>query len=206
MEPLRVVVFDRTCVGPPLGPGLSHAWRVGRHLYRGLGRIDASFGAADWDEALAWLEVVASGGRLAEVQYWGHGKWGRVRIGTDVLDGSALEPGHPLHEGLLRLRDRLLHGDRGLFWLRTCETFGRDVGQRFAAGLAGLLDCRAAGHTYVIHAIQSGLHSLAPGDAPRWSPSEGLPEGPGEPAVALLSAFGAPHTITCLHGRVPAGW
>lgn len=200
-------MFDRTCTGHLLLPGLSHAWRAGRHLYRYRGRIDASFGAASWHEALAWLADVSRGTRLGEVQYWGHGHWGRVRIGSDVLDETALETGHPLHAGLVGLRDRLDRGRRGLFWLRTCETFGRDSGKRFARALTGFLDCQTAGHTYVIHAIQSGLHSLLPGDEPTWSSSEGLPPlGPVEPPHALPSTLGAPRTITCLQAAIPAGW
>lgn len=207
MKALRLLVFDRTCTGR-LRPGLSDAWAAGRHLYRGLGRIDASRGVASWAEALDWLGAVAPGASIADVQYWGHGRWGRALVADDVLDAAALAPGHPLHAGLLRLRARLLPGRDGLFWLRTCETFGLALGKRFARDLADFLGCRVAGHTYVIGALQSGLHSLSPGEVPSWPDDEGVPEGhrgPAEPAAGRWSRLWEPNTITCLQGKIPEG-
>ena len=59
------------------------------------------------------------------------------------------------------------------------------------------LGCSAAGHTYVIHAWQSGLHVLAPGATPDWSPAEGLRDGtPDAPLEAKSSWPGAPSTVT----------
>src|SRR5438552_2481660 len=110
---LRLLVYDRTCVGRRPWPGLSTAWRAGRSLYGALGRIDAACGAASWAEALDWLGSHAPEARIAEVQYWGHGTWGNARLGGEVLDRLALAPGH-VHEGRLRrLADRLLPGDEG---------------------------------------------------------------------------------------------
>ncbi len=207
MQPraVRLMVFDRTCRGRPLLPGLSHAWGAGRHLYRALGRIDASFGATSWPEALEWLATAHAGAPLAEVQYWGHGNWGTARIAADVLDERSLAPGHPHHAGLEALRRRLLPGDDGLFWFRTCETFGTEKGQRFAVALACFLGCRVAGHTHVIGFLQSGLHSLLPGEAPDWPADEGVRPDAGAAARGRSSSLRAPGTITCLHGRVPRG-
>jgi hypothetical protein len=204
--PLRLLVHDRTCRGQPMLPGLSHAWGAGSALYRGLGRLDASFGAASWAEALDWLATVGAGAPIAEVQFWGHGKWGRALIDRDVLDERTLTPGHPDHARLLAVRERLLPGDQGLWWFRTCETFGAAAGHRFASAFTRFLGCRAAGHTYVIGFVQSGLHSLAPGATPAWSLDEGLPPGLASPDKALASAFTAPNTVTCLHGRIPPGY
>lgn len=207
-KPLRLLVFDRTCRGKPLRPGLSHAWSAGQHLYRGLGRIDASRGVASWAEALDWLGSVDPGTPIAEVQYWGHGRWGRAFVAEDALDAAALAPAHPLHAGLQRLRARLLRGREGLFWFRTCETFGLPAGKRFARDLADFLGCRVAGHTYVIGALQSGLHSLLPGEQPSWPDDEGLPakhHGPAEDATGRWSRLGEPNTISCLQGRIPEG-
>lgn len=200
---LRLLVFDRTCRGRPLLPGLSHAWGAGRHLYRALGRIDASFGATSWLEALGWLATLQPGARLAEVQYWGHGNWGNARIAADVLDERSLSPGHPHHDPLVAVGQRLRPGDDGLWWFRTCETFGTEKGQRFAARLADFLGCRVAGHTHVIGFLQSGLHSLLPGEAPDWPADEGVRPGAKPAARGRSSSVRAPGTITCLHGRVP---
>lgn len=207
-RPLRLLVYDRTCTGGPLRPGLSHAWASGSWLYRGLGRLDGVRGVTSWGEALAWLAEVAPGTRIAEVQYWGHGRWGRARVGGEELDERALAAGHPLHAGLGALARRMQPGPEGLLWFRTCETFGMARGKRFARALADLLGCRVAGHTYVIGAVQSGLHSLLPGEEPAWADEEGVPEGhagPDEPAKGKWSRFGEPNTITCLHGAIPRG-
>lgn len=208
MNALRLLVFDRTCTGKGLRPGLSHAWAAGRHLYRGLGRVDAARGVASWAEALDWLGSIEPGAPIAEVQYWGHGRWGRALVADDVLDAAALAPGHPLHRGLSGLRERLLRGRDGLLWFRTCETFGLPRGKRFARALADFLGCRVAGHTYVIGAVQSGLHSLLPGEDPSWPDDEGVVEdhrGPPESAAGRWSRFGEPNTITCFQGRIPDG-
>jgi hypothetical protein len=187
-------------------PGLTRAWQVGRGLYRALGRLDGALGAASWGEALDWLGTYRPEQRIAEVQFWGHGQWGLARLGAEQLDESALDAGYIHHARLRRIAGRLLPGDQGLWWFRTCETFGTDRGQAFARAWTGFLGCRAAGHTYVIGVWQSGLHSLRPGEAPTWSIDEGLRSDERRLAFALSSRPGAPNTITCLHGQVPAGF
>lgn len=85
-----------------------------------------------------------------------------------------------------------------------CETFGAEIGQRFAKAWVDFFNCRAAGHTYIIGPFQSGLHILKPGEEPNWSPWEGLKDGtPAAPKHALWSRPSVPNTITCLHGRIP---
>src|SRR6185437_12193271 len=101
---------------------------------------------------------------IAEVQYWGHGRWGRALVAEDVLDARALGAGHPLRRGLDALRERLAPG--ALLWFRTCETFGASPGIDFARRLSDHLGARVAGHTYIIGFHQSGLHGLAPGGVP----------------------------------------
>lgn len=162
-----------------------------------------AFGATSWDEALAWLAQAQE--PVGELQYWGHGHWGRVLVAADELDASALRPGHRLHAGLESLRDRL--APDALVWFRTCEAFGANAGQDFAMRLADWLGARVAGHTHVIGALQSGLHGLRPGKRPDWPPDEGVAEGtPASPVRAHKSAPGRPRTITCLDGRVPGAW
>ena len=110
MTPLRVMVYDATWAGRrPMQTLLTSSWRAGGALYRGLDRIDHVYGATSWADAFAWLGEVERGRSISQVQYWGHGKWGRAVIGkTDVLDASAVDDAaHPLHEDLQAVRDRM---------------------------------------------------------------------------------------------------
>jgi hypothetical protein len=196
------MVYDATQrARKPAGLGL--AWQAGSYLYRGLGRLDAAFGAESFESGLDWLASYEPGAAVSEVQFWGHGKWGRIFIDREALDRSALRDGHPLRPRLDALRERL---DRdALIWFRTCETLGARPGQDFAAALSDFSGARVAGHTFVIGFFQSGLQLLQPGNAPHWSPSEGLARGtPERPELALGSGPDRPNTITALTGRIPA--
>ncbi len=199
------MVYDRTCT--KYGVGLSTAWFVGAQLYRGLRRFDATFGASSWAEALSWLAAYEPSRPIAEVQYWGHGRWGGVLIDDDPFDRSVLTDRHPLHSALLAVRERFLPDDESLVWLRTCEAFGAQAGHDFAEHLAETLGARVAGHTFIIGAVQSGLRALAPGHRPSWSAFEGLAEGTAErPRRAHGSGVLRPRTITCFSNEVPAAW
>lgn len=204
MKPLRLVVYDRTQrERPPRALGL--AWQAGTHLYRGLGRIDAAYGARSFDDAFDWLACHAPDRPIAELQFWGHGKWGRILIHGESLDRRALSPTHRLEFGLAAFRERLVPG--ALVWFRTCETLGANSGQDFARALGDYLGARIAGHTFVIGYFQSGLHTLAPGAAPDWLPAEGLSRGtPEAPEAALTSGPRQPNTVTCWDGRIPDGF
>jgi hypothetical protein len=201
------MIYDRTCVAKHVRLGLSTAWAAGSTLYRGLGRLDGTYGASSWDEALRWLATVDGSEPIEQIQYWGHGRWGRVLIDRDVLDASALGEGHRLAPRLAAVRERLVPGGEALVWLRTCETFGASAGHDFAARLADGLGARVAGHTFIIGAIQSGLRGLRPGHAPDWSAAEGIKEGtPDDPRAAHPSGVRRPRTVTCLSGEVPLAW
>ena len=193
---VRLMVYDATA------GALSRAWRAGAVLYRALGRLDATYGARTWEEALAWI---ARHDDIAEVQYWGHGKWGSVLVDRAPLDARSLVPGQAHHAALADVRARL--APDALVWLRTCEAFGARAGHDFAAALSEFFAprrARVAGHTYVIGALQSGLHGLAPGARPDWPLDEGLAEGtPEAPLRAHASSPKAPNTITCFDGAVP---
>ncbi len=208
-EPLRLLVFDRTCV-PGAGDGrplaLSPIWRAGASLYRALGRIDAQLGVSSWREALAWLLALQPSSPIGEIQYWGHGRWGRALCGTDALSRASLSHG-PLADGLRALSERLLPDGESLLWFRTCELFGARAGHDFARAWADALGARVAGHTFVIGFHQSGLHSLRPGEQPGWPLDEGIARGtPDAPEAARPSRPWAPNTITCLHGKIPEGY
>src|SRR5690349_16164330 len=124
--PLRLMVYDRTC-----GP-LTWSWWAGGHLARATGRLDGRAGFDRWTDALRWLCDQGRDHPIGEIQYWGHGHPGLVRMAGERLDRTALEPGHPLHDDLRRLRDRLAPGGQALFWFRTCETFAGPEGHAFA--------------------------------------------------------------------------
>lgn len=201
-EALRLVIYDATQrFRKPAGLGLS--WTLGAPLYRALGRVDKSFGARSFASALDFLARYEESRPIGEIQYWGHGKWGRVFIDRECLDRSALGPAHALRPRLDAVRARLAPG--ALIWFRTCETLGARPGQDFAAALADYSGATVAGHTFVIGFFQSGLHALAPGAAPHWSATEGLSRGTAEnPVLARNSSPDEPNTITCLTGQLPA--
>ncbi len=202
------MVYDRTCRGRGVLPGLTHSWIAGGLLYRGLGRLDAHFGASSWAEAFDLILRESLDRPIGEIQFWGHGRWGCALIQGDRFDEGALSPGHPLHDPLSRIRDRMeRRADRDpLFWFRTCETFGKPVGHSFARALTSFLQARAAGHTYIIGPWQSGLHTLSPGEQPSWSPTEGVQPDDPTGKTALWSTPTAPNTISCLTGAIPAGF
>jgi hypothetical protein len=194
------MVYDRTCRGRLFG--LSSAWAAGAWLYRTRGLLDGWLGAASWMEAFAWLSRFEPEREIAEIQFWGHGKWGDARIGSERLSEESLRRNHPHATQLQRVRERL--APEALFWFRTCETIGAHRGRQFARQMAEQLACRVAGHTYVIDVWQSGLHALSPGQEPYWPAEEGLREGDGaSPREALRSGPAEPNTISCLDGVLP---
>lgn len=201
VRPLRLVVYDATQrARPPRALGLS--WQLGTYLYRGLGRVDAAFGAQSFAEAFHWLGSHERERPIAELQFWGHGRWGRALIEGESLDRRALAEGHALHAGVCAFRERLSRD--ALVWFRTCETLGAEPGHDFASALSDFLGASVAGHTFVIGYFQSGLHCLRPGERPSWPASEGLARGtPAAPQAALESGPGRPNTITCLTGSIP---
>jgi hypothetical protein len=191
-----VVLYDRTCV---IRRGaLTPAWIAGTLLYRAAGRIDVARGVTSWADAFVYLATLPA--PITELQYWGHGKWGRAFVAEDVLDASAIPAGR-----LAAVRAQL--APDALVWFRTCETFGATAGIDFAERLADHLGARVAGHTHIIGFHQSGLHGIHPGTRADWSPTEGLAEGSADaPERAHGSHRRAPHTITCLAGAVPEAW
>jgi hypothetical protein len=199
------MVYDRTC--KKYGVGLSTAWSSGATLYRGLRRLDAAVGVTSWAEAFAWLSTHEPSRPIAEIQYWGHGRWGRIFVAEDVFDAAALRETHPLHRSIAAVKERLVGGGEALVWLRTCEAFGAAAGIDFASRLADGLGAKVGGHTFIIGALQSGLRTLRPGTRPTWSPSEGIREGtPEAPLRAHGSSIRWPRTISCFTGAIPDRW
>lgn len=199
----RLLIYDAT--RPPGEFWLRTAWATGARVYKSLGRIDAYFGAHDWKSALAWVNAYEPSEPIDEIQYWGHGKWGKVYIAGSVLSEASLLRESDLAPELAALTKRMHEGS--LLWFRTCETFGADPGKRFAENLTNFLGCRAAGHTYVIHALQSGLHGLRAGERATWSGEEGLAKGTSHaPLLAYNSVPSAPNTLHFMNGEVPAAF
>jgi len=195
---MRVVVYDKTCV--KTRGRLSPIWATGARLYRALRRVDAVHGVASWSEALTWLASHKE--PLREIQYWGHGKWGRALVGEESLDATALTTRRAELEAV---RARLAPDP--LIWFRTCETLGAKPGIDFAERLADFFGARIAGHTYIIAFHQSGLRGLSPGRRADWSPEEGVAAGtPDAPEEAHWSRPWLPRTVTALTGAVPAAW
>ena len=202
---LRLVVHDVTGHGSSwLQPGLTASWQVGARLYRhypSATRASAAFGATSWQDALAWLCSVEPDDVIDEVQYWGHGLPGRIFVGGDVLTSQTLRSDHALADDVDAFVARL-SGPQALVWFRTCGAFAGVDGHAFASSCARRFGCRIAGHTHIIGPLQSGLHTVTSSSPPTWSTSEGT-----DARGALLpSSWSANHTITCLHGRIPAGW
>ena len=198
--PLRLMFYDRTCTGRFPWPGLTHAWSAGGVLYDALGRLDAWHGVATWAEGLDWLLSYSRPRPIAEIQFWGHGGWGGLWMEEHLIKIDVLQPGHALHDRLAALKYRLVSDGSALWWFRCCDTFGTKVGHDFARQWTRFFGCHAAGHTYHINFLQSGLHALAPGEEPYWPENEGVQAGLPH---ARESHWLAPHTITCLHGTIP---
>jgi hypothetical protein len=175
-------------------------------LYRALGRLDAYCGVSSWEEGLSWLATFEPERPVAEIQYWGHGKWGAVRVAGQRLDRSDVLADGALRPHLERVRNRL-RSSEALWWFRTCEAFGGQPGHAFAHDFADFMGCRAAGHTFIIGYLQSGLHTLAAGARPEWPIDEGLLAGtPSHPEQAKTSGWREPNTITCMRGAIPSGY
>ncbi|MFT5679613.1 MAG: hypothetical protein ACI8RZ_000517 [Myxococcota bacterium] len=197
----RLMIFDDTCRGQDGRLPLTWSWGAGGSLYRGLGRLDEAKGVTSWAEGLDWLAGQTE--PIAEVQFWGHGRWGRAMVGADVLDAQALHPDHPLNPALRRVRANLT-GPDALWWWRTCETYGALPGQQLAEQWSSFLGCRSAGHTHIIGLWQSGLRGIRPGQSAWWGAEEGLSEGtPAAPKRAKTSSITAPDTISFLTGTIP---
>lgn len=198
---LRIMLYDRSCRGRGLAPGLSHAWAAGGVLFRALGRFERVHGAWSWAAALDGLLAASADRPIAEIQFWGHGEWGGLWIDEELLTAAALEPGHYLHDRLAALRTRLVPDGSALWWFRSCDVFGTQVGHDFARAWTRFFGCRAAGHTHHIMMLQSGLHVLAPGAEPTWPLDEGVEPGL---AHARESSWLAPRTVTFLQTELPA--
>lgn len=184
---------------------LSPWWRAGTQLHRMARRVrgEAFEGRAvtSWEETLRWA---ASHERVTELQIWGHGGWGFMDVGSTRLDRNALAKGSPLASSIDALKSVL--ADDALVWLRCCSAFGARAGRAFAPALAERIGRRVVGHTYVIHVVQSGTHSVAPGEEIAWPEAEGVVSEGGRAVRAKDSLPFEPRTLSCLRLDLPTGW
>lgn len=194
---LRLMTYDNT----DWESGLTQSWFAGGGLYRLFRAIDLVKPVTSWAEALDWLATVEPSKKIDVWQFWGHGSPATAYVDYVPLNGLALEEGHPLHAPLLKLKERL--HPKSLVWFRTCSTFHGPRGKKFAEDLANFLGCRVAAHTFVVGPLQSGLHSIGPGEAAGWPDEEGL--DPKRGGIKMSGPFD-PNTITCLRASVPKGW
>lgn len=197
MKDLRLIIYDRVCPST-----VAKTWGPGARLYKLFGRVDDVYGASSWPEAFNWLAYKGHTRPIKEVQFWGHGGWGFARIGGDRLSAQRTE----YKDYLRAVKDCMLPD--GIFWFRTCQSFGSSIGQNFAKFMAKELGCTVAGHTYLIHLWHSGLRTFSPDQwAFDWSAKEGLKEGlPAYPTVPKKAAPWAPRTISFLNTRIPSKW
>ena len=192
---MKVIIYDDANRRPWY---VWSCWAVGAWLYRLIRRVDAVYPAQSWAGALQWL--LSLGKPLAEVQFWGHGSWGRVLIGSDALNSWTVSTSHV--SALRDLRERLAPG--AIWWFRACQVFGAVPGQRFAVEWCRALDCTVASHTFIIHVWHGGLCVLHPGDEPGWPVAEGYAAGSRDlPRDAIWARPWSPRTILALRTRIP---
>ncbi len=202
---MRILIYDRDCEGPGATRWLSRSFAIGAKLFGRARFFDAVIPSRSWAQALRATLDAADHHAIDEIQFWGHGKWGRALLGAESLDLPALSGRGELPHLLSEVGRHMRSSDATL-WFRTCETLGAHTGHDFGRRLSEQVGARIAGHTYIIGPLQSGLHILAPGVAPSWSPTEGIAEGTAhDPRRSYWSAPNAPNTITCLRRTLPSG-
>lgn len=178
---MNIIVFDTT---QTRWPWLAAWWRIGSALAAAGSRADVAIGADNWASALRQVVDVVrshstaeSPARIESLQFWGHGCDGAMLMAGQLLDRRSFGQNGP-HHGLLRELRTLMDPSDGIIWFRGCNTFRGDEGRRFAREAADFFGVPVVGHTFIIWALQSGTHILAPGGTPCWSPGEGVRNRP----------------------------
>lgn len=210
-EPLRLMIYDRTDVKRSMQNvigdldvdipiGLTHSWVAGGRLYKALRWVDECQGFDKWETALHWLATFKSPSPIRQIQIWGHGSPGK-----SWMSGESLTYRSVTRPDVQKIAERMT--DDGVIWFRNCSVFCGLKGKEFAKSWANELGCRIAAHTYVIGPLQSGLHSLGPGEEPDWPDGEGINEGtPGKVLSCRSSMPWSPNTVFMLKSKVPEGW
>lgn len=209
-DTVHIIVYDKTNVPPPgaetIGDrvkvlfsdpksSLTFWWKLGAFLDKALGFADYIVPAASWDEAFAGIQdalakesaKIGAQARIASLQSWGHGSPGRVYMGSGrPLHASTLNPGGVYHDQARAVAARM-HKTEGHVWFRCCSPFQGAAGHELARVASSVFGVPAVGHTFTIHALQSGTRVLQPGARPDWDVDEGIHKRgkkEGEPQIS----------------------
>lgn len=193
---MRILIYDETDDNPV---GIS--WDIGHILYEWGGYFDEVIPAYTWREALEGLVKLGRKEKIREVQYWGHGTPGVLKIADEKLMAQHFRSNGWAYPLLKVIRQRMRR--RALVWFRTCSTFGGATGKHFAEMAAEAFGCRVAGFTHKIGIRQSGLHSLKPGKDAKWPDLEGFKGKKKKPRGSYKKA---PNTIWFYENTIPPGW
>jgi hypothetical protein len=205
---INVIVYDKTNVPPPgartvgdrvktafnTHESLTFWWKVGSFLDQAVAFADYTAGAASWDEAFdGVLEAVDRESRktgkpatIASLQFWGHGSPGTAFMGGDDLGKVSVAPGGEEHPLAAKVAERM-HPRQGHVWFRCCSAFQGQRGHDFARRAATTFRVPVVGHTFIIHALQSGTRVLRPEGAPDWELDEGIKKRGREKGKDLVS-------------------
>jgi len=198
----RLMIYDATTLKDGLDwkeDSLAYSWLAGGRLYRIVNFLEKSKGVTSWSEGLDYLIEEGKKKKISQVQFWGHGLWGRAYIGGDKLSTSRLKNDKELAEKFKELS--ALMTEDAFWWFRTCQTYATESGHEFAKSFTNLIDRKTAAHTHTIGLWQSGGRTLMPGEEPSWSTKQGVENGEAE-----LSSRTAVNSIPCLQGRLPKSW
>ena len=177
-----VIVFDdteRSFVGD--------SWRMGAKAYVRAGKAFAVLPLKDFSD-IARGRVTLDGDYA--VEFWCHGAPGMISWYR-----------RPFRSGDVSRAAEKMRVNR--IWFRSCSTFAGSIGHHFAANVAEHAGCTVAGHTHLIGPLQSGLHTLEPGQPPYWSMNEGQK---GNRTGGKWSSPWAPNTITAWRNDIPSAW
>ncbi len=209
---MNIIVYDDTNVPPPgnhsVGDRVRFAfdphtsltfwWKAGGFIDRVRLFADAVVPAGNWDEALRGvLDAVerqstkqGSPATIASLQFWGHGSSGTSHMGsgtgsklnkTTLGEGGALAP-------LVSQVAQKMHPSEGSVWFRQCNCFTGQPGHDFAVAASAAFGATVVGHTFIIHAWQSGTRVLRQGRKPDWDLTEGKKKRIPNKGKLLLSA------------------
>lgn len=197
---MRIVIYDAN-----IKDAVSVTWTVGGKIYPVLRRCDVAVPVKSWAEVCPALMSLAEKHPITQVQFWGHGWFGKAAIGDDVLNTSTLR-NTAFGAELRALGEKLAPG--AIWWFRTCATYGAPAGKHFAEQFTNCLNRTTAGSTYSIGLIHSGIRTLLPYQKPYWSDREGVDFLPGENSErsggkALLPTFSAPNTLMFWRNKIP---
>ena len=200
-EDLDIMFYDNSSWA---GDHLRFSWLTGGVFYKYFKSVEENSGFEDWESALKWLNYVQPNKKIKTIQFWGHGTPGRVWINGECLSVRSFLASSPERYLLSKLKERLTPDST--VWFRCCNLFAGKEGKLFAKSLANFLNCRVAGHTFIVHGWQGGLHTVKPGQDPSWSESEGIKIKKDGSKEMLWTAPWSPNTIFCLTNEIPEGW